>query len=124
VPITHKIDASKGVVFTTLWGELTLEEARSNTEVMRNDPAFRPSMWQLADARKVTSEISAEGVKELARTTPFARGSRQAIVVESDLVYGVSRMYALRQAEGGIDVKPFRDMQEARAWLGLAASES
>ncbi len=46
------------------------------------------------------------------------------IVVVSDLVYGVSHMYALRQTDGGIHVKLFRDMQEARRWLGLAANES
>jgi hypothetical protein len=32
-------------------------------------------------------------------------------------------MYELRQLEGGADVKLFRDIQEARAWLGLERAE-
>jgi hypothetical protein len=80
-------------------------------------------MGQLSDARDVTSTVPAEGIRELASNTPFGEGSRRAIVVTSDVVFGVSSMYELRQLEGGADVKLFRDIQEARAWLGLERAE-
>ena len=119
MPVSHKIDVVKGVVFTTWSGDVTLEEARSHLQQLRNHADFLPSMSQLSDAREVTSTVSAEGIRELASTTPFGEGSRRAIVVSSDVVFGVSRMYELRQLEGGADVKLFRDIGEARAWLGL-----
>jgi hypothetical protein len=123
VPVSHEIDVTKGVVFTTWSGDVTLEEARSHLRQLRDDPDFLPSMGQLSDARDVTSTVPAEGIRELASNTPFGEGSRRAIVVTSDVVFGVSRMYELRQLEGGADVKLFRDIQEARAWLGLERAE-
>ena len=75
MPVSHEIDVTKGVVFTTWSGDVTLEEARSHLRQLRDDPDFLPSMGQLSNARDVTSTVPAEGIRELASNTPFGEGS-------------------------------------------------
>lgn len=123
MPVSSYIDVVNQVVFTTWRGDVTLDEALANNDALRNDADFRASMSQLSDAREVTSTVSAEGIAELARTTPFAEGSRRAGVADSELVFGMSRMYELRKGEHGAEVRAFRDVQEARAWLGLEPAD-
>jgi hypothetical protein len=49
----------------------------------------------------------------------FASVTRRAIIGESEVAYGVARMYAsLAQRTGG-DIRVFRDARSAREWLGL-----
>lgn len=47
----------------------------------------------------------------------------RAAVADSELVFGMSRMYELRKGEHGAEVRAFRDIQEARAWLGLEPAD-
>ena len=98
---------------------ITLEESFAHQEALRADPDFEPNMRQLSDARLATSPISAKGVRSLAKQSPFGRGSRQAILVASDLIYGVSRMYEAHTCDTGT-ILVFRDADAALTWLGLA----
>jgi hypothetical protein len=45
------------------------------------------------------------------------------VVADSELVFGMSRMYELRKGEHGAEVRAFRDVQEARAWPGLEPAD-
>jgi hypothetical protein len=47
--------------------------------------------------------------------------SRVAIVAASDVQYGLARMYQAFRSESPLDLRVFREMDEARAWLGLGA---
>lgn len=42
---------------------------------------------------------------------------RRAIVVASDLQYGLARMFAQLVEPAGQEVRPFRDIDEARRWV-------
>ena len=123
MPVSYYIDAARGVVFTTFRGDVTLEEVGAVRNALRDDPDFRPTLNQLNDFRAVTTTMSAENIGRLARMTPFGKGSRRAIVVESDLLFGLSRMYELSGKEGGAMVEVFKDVQEARTWLGIEEAD-
>jgi hypothetical protein len=45
--------------------------------------------------------------------------SRVAIVAPADLYYGLSRMYEAFREPSRLVIRVFRDLREARVWLGL-----
>ena len=119
MPVTYRIDSESRVVFTRWTGEVTLAEAQGHNDGLRRDPAFVPSMNQLSDARDVTNTVTPEGIRALAKTSPFGQGSRRAIVAHTDLVFGVSRQYALQAGLGAPEIMLFKDIRFAQEWLGL-----
>jgi tetrahydromethanopterin S-methyltransferase subunit E len=50
----------------------------------------------------------------------MAERSRVAMVATTDVHYGLSRMYQAFRSDSPLDLRVFRDMREARTWLGLA----
>ena len=58
-------------------------------------------------------------LRDLALKSPFRSGSRRAIVVDKDVVFGLSRMYEALAHDVGTEIKVFRDMDAAHRWLGL-----
>jgi hypothetical protein len=87
---------------------------------LRDDPDFDPSYSQLYDLRNVIDiPISSNEMTTIAIYRVFDKESRSAVVAEADFSFGMSRMYeALSGAEPN-KLKVFRDMAEARRWLGL-----
>ena len=80
-------------------------------------------MAEISDARGVQmgGMTGPNTLRDLALQSPFGPGSRRAIVVDADVVFGVSRMYEVFAHEMGPEIQIFRDMDAARAWLGLDA---
>jgi hypothetical protein len=67
-----------------------------------------------ADGRKVTSA----GVRALAkRRLVLSPESRRAVVVPSELGFGMARMYELLCGDRGGSTRTFRDCDEARRWV-------
>jgi hypothetical protein len=113
------IDAARGLVIVTVTGELSDETLLEIPAALHANPELRPESSLLVDlsgaeGRRVTSA----GVRRLAeQPLYFAKSSRRAVVVPSDLGFGVARMYdLLRDASGG-GVRVYRDRAEAEAWL-------
>ena len=71
------------------------------------------------------TDLSGPGVRALARMpSPFSDGARRAVVVRSDLGYGLVRMFQQLRDQQGNDLEIFRSLQEARDWLGIAKESS
>ncbi len=49
----------------------------------------------------------------------FSEKSRRAIVAETDIKFGMARMYEMYGEADPTQIEVFRDMAEARRWLGL-----
>ncbi len=64
-------------------------------------------------------KMTSTGIRVLAERNPFSEGSRRAIVVDSELSYGMVRMYQLLTDQHAHDLTVFKDLKKARAWLGL-----
>ena len=62
--------------------------------------------------------VTTDGVRALvAEPLVLAPDSRRAVVVPSDLGFGMARMYEmLREDRGGV-TRAFRDFDEARRWV-------
>jgi hypothetical protein len=123
---TRFIDTKRGIVYTTVTGELTLKEVHADMEQMAADPLYRPTMPGLVDLRGVTRLLTTDEISQLAetiRSSPkVVAQTRRALLVGSDLSFGMYRMFESLASGGSVDYRVFRDEAEARAWVEEAAA--
>jgi hypothetical protein len=119
MPTFYKIDKDRKLVMSTGSGVLTLADALAHQEKLSKEPDFDPSFSQLVDLTQVTNlEFSSVDVRRLAQKSSFSPTSRRAVLVGSDIVYGLSRMYeAFRSISGEKGIRIFRDLNEALEWV-------
>ena len=120
MPASYRIDKSLGLVFTKGEGVLTGQDILTHELRLREDPDFDPSYNQLIDLREVIEfAASAAEMRTISTYHIFNEKSRRAIVAEKDANFAMARMYEMfREAEPD-RIKVFREMAEARRWLGL-----
>ena len=129
MPITTSIDSKTGLRTHVATGTLTPDELDAELREAYRRPDFRPEGDSLFDAREAQlGAFAGAEIRHLVETVLKYRGSppgtRTAIVVGRDLVFGLARMFAQQlEAQLPSDVMVFRDMDEARAWLRDGAKE-
>ncbi len=122
MPHKLRLEISLRTVFTTFFGVITDQDAREHVEDLRNHPEFEADFNQLFDARGVTSvELSGACVREIASMRMFGEGSRRAFVAGTDVVFGMVRMFEMLRDDTPDEIRVFRNIDDARAWLGLPA---
>src|SRR5262245_1189767 len=102
--VTLEFDSKQRLVVVTVTGVLTDQDLLEGYDQMVADPRFRSDYHQLVDLRGATGEaVTAQGVRALVGRDPeFAPTSRRAIVIRSQLGFGMARMYEiLRGGEAG-----------------------
>ena len=122
MPLISQIDSSLGAVFSTCQGVVTHKDILAQIERFNTDPAFQPSFNHLVDMRGATRfDVSSEGIRLVSMHSAFNEKSHRAIVAPKDEIFGMARMYQLFREwyEKPDQVRVFRDMAEARRWLGL-----
>jgi hypothetical protein len=123
MPIAHTIDTGRRLVQSRLWDVVTETDAWGSAAALMNDPSFDPTFRQLADMREVKEiEVSTNTVRELAIMHIFAPQTKRALVVASDLQYGIGHMTTSFAEGGDQQVAVFRSVAEAERWLGLEAA--
>ncbi len=123
MPITYSIDPKLGVIFTTAWDVLTVEELFEHKRKLAADPDFKPGMVELSDVRQITElDVTPEGIgRFVAQDTISAeklRDYKLAIIVSQEVVFGMARMYEMMTEQNVSNVAVFRDLEEAKTWLG------
>jgi hypothetical protein len=119
-------DAERNLLIVTLDGPLQDEDllkyARRVTE-SSDIPAGHDELIDLrtAEEPQVSSHTLRRVADMFARTDRTPDRTRVALVAESDVAYGLSRMYQAFRSESPLDLRVFRQMAEARVWLGLDA---
>ena len=121
MPIRYRIDVKQGIVITTADGIFTDTDLHEHQTGLKNDPDFQHGLNQLIDLQGITAlELTGDGLRTVAGTDLWGKGSRRAIVALTDVSYGLSRMFQmLTNHDSGAELKVFKDMAEARRWLGL-----
>jgi hypothetical protein len=121
--VDRKVDEVERLVTLTVTGELADPELLELAIGVENDPEVKPDFSLLVDLRDADGRnVTSAGVRELAKR-PFALSptSRRAIVVPTDLSFGMARVYeALREAHGGA-IRVFREYEEAVRWVTTGA---
>jgi len=121
MPAEFIIDVEHRVIFSIGTGLFTSTDFKEHMERLRRASDFNPDFNQIVDCRGITCmDLNSEQVRDLAGQSIFSNRSRRAFVVSSDLQFGLSRMFsAYREAVTGQEVRVFRTMPEALAWLDL-----
>ncbi len=120
--VNRVIDSERGFVFTTITGEITVGDVLADIERLAAQPSYRPEMPGIVDMRQATTHMTAEQIEQIAQTLKkrpnVVSHTRRALLVSSDLLYGLYRMFESFADENPTEYRVFRDENEARAWIG------
>ena len=121
MPLHYRIDQKREIVFITADGIITDADLLTHLDDIENDSDFHPSFNRLNDYRAVESlDVTGAGVRALASRVDASEAScRRAIVVSTELAYGMARMFQILTDDKPATIEVFKDMAEARKWLGL-----
>ena len=125
--IEYTIDRNAGLILTRASGTLTDAELLTFKRQLTSDPDFRPGMKELSDVRNVQRfEVTSHGITCLVGQDqadgPKILGHRLAIVATDDAIFGMARMYQALTEKTMQNVRVFRDVGQAKAWLVSATS--
>ena len=116
--LSHTVDAERNEVTTTAEGTVTLEEVRAHLNREKSDLAL--PYRELIDARHAVVKLSSSELQEIVRLLrSLARShrlGRTAVVVSTDVAYGIMRVFQVL-VEDVCEVQPFRDLTAADLWL-------
>jgi hypothetical protein len=121
--IERQIDVVARVIILKVNGSLGDQELLSLYGELENAPEVGSDFSLLIDLRQANGQnVTSAGVRALAaRPLVLSSASRRAVVVPSDLGFGMARMYEmLREARGGGATLVFRDYDEAWRWVKSA----
>jgi hypothetical protein len=115
---THRFERDRNAMFTTVEGPITLQDICAHIEVERIQNGL--GCAELIDARGALPAVSREDVRTLVELLRKWSGTYKlgptAVVVSTDLAYGMLRMLDIL-VETFCVIQPFRDMGIAERWL-------
>jgi hypothetical protein len=118
-----QFDHALGAMRVVLAGRLSVEDLEAAFLEMLEHPQFRPGMpiiWDLRTATLVT--LSTEHLRRLSGRVSTQRARRgtgkAAIVVGSDVDYGLMRQFEVLSEGVPRQLMVFRELAAAEAWLG------
>jgi hypothetical protein len=119
MPAFYNIDKERHFVMSTGSGVITSADLLAHQEKLLADLGFSPDFSQLWDLTQVTKvDLTTEELHRLAGRSIFSSASRRAIVVSSDLVFGLSRMFEIfRETLGEKGIRVFRNFDDALDWV-------
>jgi hypothetical protein len=125
MPINYSIDTDKGVVYTTASDVLTEDELFEHKRKLVSDPEFKPGFVELSDVRFITElRVSADDIQRFVMQDRSEAEQLQdfklAIIVSGSTEFGLGIMYETMSSESSANVRIFRDMGQAREWLGIS----
>ena len=116
--MNYRIDNGRRIVLTRGWGVISTRDLMDLTSRILLDPRFDPTYRSLADLTDVTEVlVNTMSMAETATTPLFVAGTRRAIVAPSDMVHGMASTFASISARAGHEVRVFRRIPDAEAWL-------
>jgi hypothetical protein len=124
MPIEHRYDPALRTLFIELSGEVSETELVDAARKLASDPAIPAGHRELVNLSGVhNTDVTAATLRRVAHIYSEAdqrpEDSRVAIVAPGDLFYGLSRMYEAFRESSALEIRVFRDLPEARTWLGL-----
>ncbi len=120
MPVTYHIDKINKILFVKATGEFTAEDFRVYRRGLVDDPDFDPHLGVLFDFRSITEfRMSSAEMREFSMESISHKRARRAYLVPTGEVHGMLRMHSSLGNFASDTIQIFRDMAEARGWLGL-----
>ncbi|MDJ0866866.1 MAG: hypothetical protein QNK03_12210 [Myxococcota bacterium] len=124
MPVRYEIDSDLGLILVAGSGAVRDDELEEVSAQLAADARARTCSLQLDDWREVTSsEASSSCLRRIAEVWGKRELGRErtklATVVRRDVDYGLARMYQAFRDTSSIEMRVFRELHEAEAWLGV-----
>lgn len=121
MPVLHRVIPDQQLVYTWSTGIVGDRDLALARLALQHDPAFDPTFDQLVECRNDTvSAVTSSAVMQAVEETIFAPQSRRAFAAESDVSFGMARMFASLSPVSA-QVRAFRGVAPALEWLGRPA---
>ncbi|MFV1977936.1 MAG: STAS/SEC14 domain-containing protein [Myxococcota bacterium] len=119
--VQYQIDRSTRRITTWAFGEVTIDEVFEHFDELSADPSYELESDVLLDLVDCETLLGIEQIRSAAgRMTANLssfRFGRLAIVVESDALFGMLRMFHALSEAAFSDAQIFRDRDQALQWL-------
>jgi NAD(P)-dependent dehydrogenase (short-subunit alcohol dehydrogenase family) len=119
--VHYRIDASINRITTRAFGEVTIDEVLQHFDELSADPSYEPDLDVLLDLIDCKTLANADEIRTAAaRVTAdlsTLRFGRLAIVVASEALFGMLRMFHSFSESAFSEAQIFRDRDEALKWL-------
>ena len=121
--IFYSINPAKHLVHAVAGKIMTPDCIRGFRASLRQDSMLGSRYSLLVDLRTIESvQIASDEIRLLTRSPVLSEHSKRALVADSSLVFGMSRMYQMLSARDAA-FKVFDAMDAANDWLGLSPSQ-
>lgn len=119
--IAHYVDKVRGILFVSRSGTIDTHDENRAFHERSDNPLIVPGIPVIVDCTGMDPPDTTEVVQYIARhSMHIARRLNcgpLAIVVSSDVEYGMARMYQSLTEPGHTNTKIFRSIQEAIDWI-------
>lgn len=112
----YRIETSQDLTSVTFLSEPSLADLREALRDVHAQPSGRLRLWDYSGTRVSMNGEEARALAAFARTLDRPP-TRVAILVATDVEYGIARMHLAWRDEQGMESRVFRDRAEALAWL-------
>lgn len=125
MPYRIKDDKELGCVFVRWRGTFSAQEGAAHYREVTERESYRGGGSVFHDCRLVNADVPMSEIEKVALSGPHPTNTtnvrKVAILASSDLGFGMMRMLAALRERPGLILNVFRDLEEAKAWLGLPA---
>ena len=119
--VEFRIDKDRKLVLGTLKGEVNAEAILAGLEGMVENEDYNPGFNGITDLREMKWESNQVDLRRIVHFLIEHRKkigkSRSAVVVSDDRAYGMSRMFKVFSSQSSINLRVFRDYDEAERWV-------
>ena len=125
MPYILKSDDALGCIFIRWRGTFSSEEGAAHYREIAGYQSFQQGSHLFHDVRLVDVDVPASEIHKVAEVaSPKADSNdirKVAILVSSDMGFGMMRMLGAMRERPGLILNVVRDLEEAKAWLELPA---
>jgi hypothetical protein len=124
----YKIFKDLKFIYAKAEGTLTADDLDNHLDQLVKDPDYIPPMLKLVDQRNVkayglTNKQAEQFAMKKASLDNRFRNEKCAILVASDLGFGVARIHQAFLDESAIQIEVFRSLGNAKKWLDVNISD-
>lgn len=121
MPVTYRIDKTRGVIYTNCVGNVTLDEVFEHFRILERDPECPARLDVLLDLSACTSVPDKHQLRDVSSQISRIRDKVQfedcAIVAGNDVLFGMSRMFEVFASAWFREILVCRTRDKAESWL-------
>ena len=122
MPFSIKVDKGSNLLLTHWSGPFSSKDSANYRQKLSKLNPEEQLLPRLHDGREVTFDVSVDDIyksRNIGYISDQAPILRSAILVRSDLAYGMMRIFKAVYNHPELDIQLFHDLEEAKDWLGV-----